>query len=136
MTKVTAQIAGQDLIEGEKLSPGQWRLRARGCHRFLNAVKKLLLSEKNPEKWELPSGTSHADLLVKEFILKVKGQWQYPYLQDEICHCRAVPTESVDQAIINGAFTTTRVSRETSASTACGTCRPDVEAIIKLRITN
>lgn len=132
--KVRAEIEGQDWIQGEKLPSGQWRLQARGCSHFLSLVKALSLQSFNPEQWSLPSGKSHSELLIKEFILKAQGAWQYPYPHEELCHCRAVLTQVVDQAIVNGAFTPARVSRETSASMSCGTCRPDVENIIKCRV--
>jgi bacterioferritin-associated ferredoxin len=82
----------------------------------------------------LPVGQSAAALCLRELILKIKGEWVYPYSEEEICHCRAVPTAVVDQAICTGAHTTKKVSEQTSASTACGTCRPDVAAILKFRL--
>lgn len=88
----------------------------------------------NIKNWPTPEGTSHSELLLKELLLKIKGQWQFPYQADELCHCRNVPTEIVDQAILAGAHTPEAVSRWTSASTACGTCRSDVEKIIQYRL--
>lgn len=132
--KVRAEIEGQDWIEGEKLPSGAWRLKARGCSHFLALVRDLSSRSPDPEAWTPPQGASHSELLLKEFILKVKGKWQYPYPHEELCHCRAVPTLVVDRAIMNGAQTTAKVSRETSASTSCTTCRPDVECIIKYRL--
>lgn len=81
----------------------------------------------------LPTGTSGAELLLREVILKAQGRWQYPYEEEELCHCRAVPTKVVDSAILQGATRPELVSRWTSASTACGTCRKNVEAIIAYR---
>lgn len=134
MAIVRAFIEGQDSIQGEKIAPGKWRLHAKGCHHFLKSLHELVSKNADPETWEVPKGTSHHELLLKEFILKVQNKWAYPYLHEEICHCRAVSTEIVDRAIMNGAFTGVRVSRETGASTSCGTCRPDVESIIKYRV--
>lgn len=82
----------------------------------------------------LPEGESPAALCLREAILKLKGEWVYPFKEEELCHCRAVLTSTVDLAICLGAHTTRKVSEQTSASTACGTCRPDVEAIIKFRL--
>lgn len=82
---------------------------------------------------ELPVGNSIADILLRELLLKAQGLWKYPYQDRQLCHCRAVPTSVVDEAVICGAHTPEEVSRQTSASTACGTCRPDVEEIIKYR---
>lgn len=81
-----------------------------------------------------PTGTSPSDLLLRELILRARQEWQFPYNEDECCHCRAVPTAVVDQAICYGAHTPAKVSALTSASTACGSCRPDVEAIIRYRL--
>lgn len=95
------------------------------CRRTLNGSLSLL---------PLPEGHSSAALCLREVILKAKGEWDFPYKEQELCHCRAVPTEVVDQAICAGAHTPQKVSAETSASTACGTCRPDVEAILAYRL--
>ena len=82
----------------------------------------------------LPDGCGTGAMLVREVLLKAQGQWQYPYEHEELCHCRAVPTQTVDAAVLTGAHEPSRVSKQTSASTACGTCRPDVEAIIAYRL--
>ncbi len=81
-----------------------------------------------------PEGTNPEHLCFREAILKLKNEWNFPYQEEELCHCRAVATAIVDQAICMGAHTAKKVSRQTSASTACGTCRPNVEAIIKFRL--
>ena len=83
---------------------------------------------------KLPDGSAPSDLCLREVILKAQSKWLMPYTEEELCHCRAVPTAVVDQAICAGAHTTRQVSEQTSASTACGTCRPDVEAMIKYRL--
>lgn len=82
-----------------------------------------------------PTGVDSSSLLAREIFLKLRGEWNYPYTPEELCHCRAVPTAKVDQAVIHGAHTPERVSEQTSASTACGSCRFDVEAIIKYRLS-
>jgi bacterioferritin-associated ferredoxin len=112
----------------------QSHLRGRGCSELLK-----LLTEWRPkikgqlQDLELPKGESHAAMMMRELILKAQGKWNFPYKEDEVCHCRAVPTSVVDGAILGGCKTSTEVSRETSASTSCGTCRPDVEAILRYR---
>ena len=83
---------------------------------------------------ELPTDHDVASLMFSELILRARGEFHYPYLEEELCHCRAVPTKIVDCAILSGAHTPERVSRLTSASTACGTCRPDVQNILKFRL--
>lgn len=82
----------------------------------------------------LPGGDSPGALLLREAILKMKGQWNPPYLEEELCHCRGIPTAKVDAAILAGAHEPRKVSEETSASTACGTCRPNVLAMIEYRL--
>jgi NAD(P)H-nitrite reductase large subunit len=85
-------------------------------------------------KWPLPQGEDHSSLLLKEMILRLRGEWAFPYSEDEVCHCRSISTHSIDQAVIAGAHSTDKVSRQTSASTACGTCRPEVQKIIDYRL--
>ena len=81
-----------------------------------------------------PNGSTTEDMLLRELILKLKGEWKYPYEAEDVCHCRVVSRETVDRAIVVGAHTPKKVSDWTSASTACGTCRPDVEAMIAYRL--
>jgi bacterioferritin-associated ferredoxin len=129
-----AELNGRDLIEID-LSSGKARTRVVGCPEFLTLMRKYQVQfGNNPELWPFPQGTSHGELLLKEVLMKMRGEWIYPYADLEICHCRAVPTEVVDQAIIAGAHNNTTVSRRTSASTACGTCRDDVKKIIDFRL--
>jgi len=82
----------------------------------------------------LPEGDTPAVLLIRELILKAQNKWTYPYTEAELCHCRSIATDKVDQAIVYGAHRPEVVSRRTSASTACGTCRPNVEEIIAYRL--
>lgn len=79
---------------------------------------------------EVPSGNSQPEIMLRELLNKAKGSWQEPYKEAELCHCRAVPTKVVHQAIVSGAHTPELVSRWTSASTACGNCRKDVVAML------
>jgi bacterioferritin-associated ferredoxin len=82
----------------------------------------------------LPKGTTTADLLIAEAVLKAKGEWKPVLTDEELCHCRSVTLAMVDAAILAGAHTPAKVSAWTSASTACGTCRPDVEAHLRFRL--
>lgn len=79
---------------------------------------------------EIPTGVSGPEIMLREIILKAKNEWVEPYAEEELCHCRAVPTAVVRQAITAGADTPEVVSRWTTASTQCGTCRKDVVALI------
>lgn len=118
--------------EKSQLENPQAQLRAVGPLAFLESVAKWRAQLKGPVIcWPLPEGDSSADLLLREAILKAKGQWNPPYQDAEICHCRMVPTQKVVAAIVAGAHTPQQVSRWTSASTACGTCRPDVESLLE-----
>lgn len=110
-------------------------VKASGCDALLQLIRQKAQMEGNDlHQWSLPTGVSHSELLLKEALLKLKNDWHYPYEHEELCHCRAVPTQKVDEAIMMGAHTPEKVSRQTSASTACGTCRPDVEKIIAYRL--
>ncbi len=110
-------------------------LTGRGCSDFLR-----LLQAWRPklagtlDALELPQGDSHATLLLREAILRAKGEWKFPYAEEEICHCRAVSTAKVDAAIIGGCRSVRAIARETSAGTSCGSCRPDTESIINYRL--
>lgn len=82
----------------------------------------------------LPTGTTAHEMAIREVILRIQEKWNPPYQQDEICHCRAVPTATVDLAICMGAHSVRKIREATSANTACGTCRPDVEALLNHRL--
>ena len=108
---------------------------AVGGHDFLLAVDVFRQSLQGPvSELQPPSGTTMPDILIREMVHRLQGRWQLPYDEPNICHCRAVPTANVDQAIIYGAHTPAKVSEMTSASTSCGTCRTDVEEMIEYRL--
>lgn len=79
---------------------------------------------------EFPRGFSGPELMLKELIQRAQGRWISGYDEAEVCHCRVVPTSTVRQAIFSGAHSPEQISMHTSASTACGTCRKDVEVIL------
>ena len=102
---------------------------------FIRAVAAFRERLKGPlAKLEAPAGARAHEIMLRELVLRLKGEWSPPYKDDEICHCRVVPTQTVDLAICTGAHTSRQVSELTAASTACGTCRPDVEAMIQYRL--
>ncbi len=133
---IQAEIVGRDLIEMTVTDHGvPVRVRFVGCDDFAREVKQCYLSHgPNPKNWPLPLGTSHSALLLKEFILKCQGKWQEVYTEQELCHCRMVQAQTVEQAILCGAHTSEAVSRWTSAGTACGTCKPTIEQILEARL--
>lgn len=81
-----------------------------------------------------PSGNSIAAMMLHEGISRLQGKWNPPIPDEEICHCRNVLFKTIDQAIVAGAHTSEKVSAWTSASTACGTCRPSVESHLRFRL--
>lgn len=111
------------------------KLTGSGCTELLSllATVRPLLKGRLDEV-PLPKGTSHSAILMRELLLKAKDQWNFPYKEEELCHCRAVATRKVDDAIIGGCHSFEAVKRATSASTSCGTCRWDIEAILKYRL--
>jgi len=130
---IRIDLAGRDLIEAFFAS-GVWKIKVTGCWDLEDKINTLLKTQPDLTKWAEPTGSAHEDLLIIELIRKAKGQWTLPYQEEELCHCRSVPTSIVEQAIIAGAHTCKSVSAQTSASTACGTCRPDVQKIIDYRL--
>lgn len=139
MSVYRAELKGRDLLEievSDASSGGRARLRAVGCTELLSLVRRFQVQNgKDPLSWPLPGGLSHSELLLKEVLLKARGQWDFPYKEEELCHCRSVSTEIVDQAIVAGAHRCEIVSRQTSASTSCGTCRPHVQSLIDFRLS-
>lgn len=87
------------------------------------------------QKWPLVSKpTLSEDILLNEFILKAKGE-TFVYNHEELCHCRMVPTEKVKNAVKAGCHQISEVSRTTLAGTGCGSCRSDIEAVIKAMLS-
>lgn len=133
--EIYAGLDGRDSIEITTNATGEAIIHFVGCEEFANMILQYKSTfGENPKLWPIPESESHAGLVLKEFILKLKNQWNIVYPHDEICHCRFVKIRTVEQAILAGARTSEQVSRWTSASTACGTCRPDVEAILTERL--
>lgn len=133
-----AELKGRDLIEieiSDVSAPQKAQVKAIGCTELLSLLRTYQRQYgRDPVSWPLPTGSSHSELLLREVLLKMKGQWEFPCSDAEICHCRGIPTEVVDQAIVSGAHETQMVSRQTSASTNCGTCRSEVQKIIDFRL--
>lgn len=139
--KIRVELEGRDFIEvdcaGEDLAkPGAVKsVSILGCAAFMDMMqKKRKKFGPDISQWPLPEEVDHSALLLKEMILRLRGEWSFPYSEDEVCHCRNVSTRIVDQAVIAGAHTPEVVTRQTSASTACGTCRPEVQKIIDYRL--
>ena len=132
---IRAELKTRDLIEAKVDEQGHvLALNVVACRACLDLLRSFRNKDPDPRQWVMPEGSSHSELLLREFLLRLRGQWKRPYLGDEICHCRVVKTETVDQAILAGAHTTNQVSRATNASTSCGTCVPDVQDLINYRL--
>lgn len=48
-----------------------------------------------------------------------------------VCHCRSVSFEKIEDAINNGADTLEKVAKETNATKGCGRCKSHIEDIVK-----
>jgi bacterioferritin-associated ferredoxin len=111
-------------------------LRIFGCLDTINKFKELVQTFKTQSvlEWPIPMGIHHSDMLIRELLLKIHNKWDYPYKEEEICHCRAVDTIIVDQAVMGGAHTIHQISLETGAATACSACQVNIEKIIQYRL--
>ena len=140
MVKIDVSIPGREELHLELTVNDQGQIqksqvKAVGGWDFLKLVQEFRQNLKGAVKdLVAPHGASVGALLIREAILKAQGNWTPPYCEEELCHCRGIPTEKVDLAILSGAHTPRQVSAQTSASTACGTCRPNVEAMISYRL--
>lgn len=120
------------VVNGDVISQ---KLAGRGCTEFLKLLQVWRPKLSGPlAAIEIPQGNSHSEILLREALLKAKGEWNFPYKDEELCHCRAVTTAKVDAAIIGGCRSVRALARETSAGTSCGSCRPDAEQIINYRL--
>ncbi len=156
--KVDVYLLGRDAVKATfTFSDGEssdsvledLKFEATGCQRFLtqledlrNAILQLPTadrkifgeSQKVAKIFANLNQRDHTSILLRELILRLRNQFQLPYQEQELCHCRAVPTEVVDRAIIAGSHTVQAVARVTSAGTSCGTCKPDTELLIEYRL--
>ena len=106
-----------------------------GGPEFVAALKSFRAQLVGPlASLKAPTGEAPHEILLREVVLRLKGEWAPPFCEEELCHCRSVATQTVDLAICTGAHSARQVSERTSASTACGTCRPHVEALIQYRL--
>jgi bacterioferritin-associated ferredoxin len=132
--KFSVGLDGRDHIEVNMETPTP-KVHFRGCTELMGLMQGMRKSFGiDIKQWPVPNGTGHSEILLRELILQLRGEWNYPYKEEEVCHCRSVSCRTIDQAIVSGAHTTEIVSRQTSASTACGTCRPEVQKMIDYRL--
>lgn len=132
--KIRVELEDRDFLEVESDGTSM-KVFMLGCTEFMGMMQKMKKHfGVDISKWPLPEGQDHSSILLREMILKLRGEWVFPYSENEVCRCRSVSTKTVDQVVIAGAHTCENVTRQTSASSACGTCRPDVQKIIDYRL--
>lgn len=144
---VTVEHLGRDRAELELAMDGanvkSMAIKASGCRAFLQALatwKNAVMAEKAGARTtevlrtHAPKNEKHEAILIRELADRALDRFELPYKDEELCHCRAVPTAIVDRAIVAGCHTVAAVARMTSAGTSCGTCKPDTESIIRHRL--
>jgi bacterioferritin-associated ferredoxin len=140
MAKISLKIPGREQLDFDYEVDSTGALKSSkltgvGNHTFLAHLHNYRKHLKgNLKDLPLPAGHSTAELMIAEAVLKARDEWKPTFTDEEICHCRNVPLAIVDAAIVAGAHTPEKVSAWTSASTACGTCRPDVEGHLRFRL--
>jgi len=105
-------------------------LKVQGCPSLSGEVLKLKNLLLDPSNWPYQNGDDHVALLLNKFILKIQNKWVLPYPHQELCHCRQVPTEVVEEIVILGAKTRQEVSQRSRAGTGCGSCRKDIDSVL------
>jgi len=138
MGKIAVTLENRDHLEVQFTDQGDiTHVRASGCLALLNKVRTMKSLLPKPAKdLFLFHDQDHASLMIKEALLKALGKWNYPYQETELCHCRAIPLAKVDAAIVAGFHTVEEIAEQTSAGTACGTCRGDTLKCISYRLTD
>lgn len=133
---IKVAIQGCDEIEINFSEDGKiLKIKTLACSQTTELISKYRRDYgMNLNQWPLPTELDHSSLLLRELLLKFKNQWESPYPEEEICHCRKVSTQKVEDAIMLGARTSGDVSRLTNASTSCGSCKFDVEKLIDYRL--
>ena len=122
------ELQGRDSLKLVERN-GKTHLQVNGCERLRQVIQTLIQEQGLQIKnWQV-RGTDHAELLVKKLIFQMTSK-PHPYKEDEVCHCRNISLEVIEQSIINGAHTIQAIRRTTTANTACGSCQSDVEAIL------
>ncbi|MCB0348581.1 MAG: (2Fe-2S)-binding protein [Bdellovibrionales bacterium] len=133
MKKIVVELENQDSIS-VSLESGSLHFEAKGCLEIIKICQQLNTQKiSDPFKCALPTGNGHVSMLVRELLQKAKEVWDFPYKEEELCHCRAIPTKVVDQAIINGLHNVEEIGKFCSAGVTCGNCRTDIENILNYR---
>lgn len=120
----------RDRITVYEKDDGSTFLRAEGCEELLTTLERLRKTQgEKISAWILSSPQTHSEFLIRKLIYLIQGV-QSPYPHEELCHCRMVPTQRVEDAIFNGSSDVETLRRVTTAATSCGTCTPDLESLL------
>ena len=139
--KARSEIPGREWVEFEiSLTGGNvtsviWH--AQGCHLLLSAAEKFAhdLADQNLQNSNLKFGNHHSALMISEIYDKLLDRWVKPE-EIEICHCRKIDKSVINEAILLGAHTPEKVRAWTTASSGCGTCRPEVQKLIDEKLNH
>lgn len=119
---IKVNLTGSDSIE-IKDNKVVWKT----CDKLNQSIKNLITKYgEDPKNWPVPTGFEHTDLLIKKVIARSKGLWPEEQPKEEICHCRNIALQKIEDAIVMGAVTVEMIGLWTSAGTACGTCQSDL----------
>lgn len=137
MAKFTVELQARDRIEVEIADdasvPSQ--VLATACTECLELLCGYQKMHGDFREWPIPTGSSHSEMLLRELLMRSRGQWAPSFTEAEICHCRIVPTRDVEQAILAGAHSLEKLQRWTGASTGCGTCAVDVNGLLEYHLS-
>jgi bacterioferritin-associated ferredoxin len=127
--EVEVQVNPQGMVEIASF-------KALGCSALILACEKIVKDIQSKELLNIPLNpkNSHEHLLINEALLKLKGKFKLPVTEMEVCHCRKISLLKINEAIVNGAHSPEQVKAWTSASSGCGTCRPEIEKLIQYRL--
>ncbi len=121
-------------LEGSAIKSHKWTVI--GGLSLLEKAKHLKSNfPKTLDALQAPTDKDASSLLLKELILRAKGEWHAGDDDPEVCHCRKISQRSIERAILLGANTVEKVRKRTSANTGCGACMPDVLDLINKRIS-
>ncbi len=135
----------EDHLNSSVINPAIQSSLRSSLHTDLNAKSGIseLASSKNIAEdiaWEADSwgrrpisDRIRSSLLIKELILKARGEWEIPYANEVVCNCREVKAEAIDQVLAAGSLSVDAVSAWTTACTACTTCKSKIEDLIQFR---
>lgn len=140
LQKIKIELKNRDCIEVEFCVENnilkEFKTKIIACQNIEKEISKLKnYVGKNIEQLDLPTGNQHYEILIRELILKMQNKWDFPYKDYELCHCRKISAEDVDQAVISGCHKVEKIREFTWANTGCGTCLGDINKILDYRLT-